>query len=134
MRRLQAAGLGGGKQIQTGQGGNDGSLGGVGKPGGKDGKKAAPMGNKKAALNNTTIIPKPQTNWARDSRLHDAVKEWDNLPAENQKSISKFAKQKGIPPFTFHKYVCNNRSKRRTLGKHAGKKSIVSKENAEFVA
>ena len=76
--------------------------------------------------------------------MKDAVEEWDSLPWDTKNVLKKphpsfglvsmtaFAKKKGIPHFTFHKYASN--TERREIGGKVGRKSIVREENSKFIA
>ena len=58
----------------------------------------------------------------------DRIKIFPNPPKKKG-----FAKSRGINPHSFQKYAHNDLSKRRTIGSKAGKPSIVTDGNAEFV-
>ena len=49
-------------------------------------------------------------------------------------SLLKFAHSKGISPYTFQNYVCKDEVKRRKVDVQAGRKSIVSANNTDFLA
>ena len=66
--------------------------------------------------------------------MGEAVGEWDRIKIlPNRPTKKAFAKSRGINPHSFQKYAHNDLSKRRTIGSKAGKPSIVTDDNAEFV-
>ena len=89
----------------------------------------------------------PRTDHSKNDKMRDGVelydkrmKEWElnkNDPvyrANNKKpSLRPFAKEYGLPIYTFPKYACTDVSKRRKIGEKPGSKSMVSDENAEFL-
>ena len=64
-----------------------------------------------------------------------AVAEWDSLQAagSNSTSMRQFATLKKIPHQTFQKYATADKSKRQKLGGQVGRRSLVTKSNAEFI-
>jgi hypothetical protein len=56
-----------------------------------------------------------------------------NNDAPNAPSKAAFARQKQVKPGTFYKYVQYDPDKRRKLGQHAGRPSLLSKCNSQFV-
>ena len=67
-----------------------------------------------------------RTDWstrANLKKMKEAVEEWDRIKDTVRAPPSKaaFAKLRGIPPYTFHKYAHNDVTKRRRLGSKLGR-------------
>ena len=78
--------------------------------------------------------PSTRTDWSKDSRMHDAVDEWDKIRlTANPPSRALFAKSKNIDVKTVGAYAHSDPKQRRALGSKMGKKSLVTAENAEFL-
>jgi hypothetical protein len=66
--------------------------------------------------------------------MANAVEEWFCIKdAPNAPSKAAFARQKQLKPDTFKKYVHDVPEKRQKLGRHAGRPSLLSKGNSQFL-
>jgi hypothetical protein len=92
-----------------------------------------------AAKTSTVAVSVPptknkRTNHAVNDAMAKAVEEWFRIKdAPNAPSKAAFARQKQVKPDTFYKYVQDDPDKRRKLGQHAGRPSLLSKCNSQFV-
>ena len=78
--------------------------------------------------------PTTRKNWSKDPALSEAVKMyWITRDQDKPPSQRDIARDFGIPPGTFGKYVNTNVSKRQELGSQTGPKRILSKDNSEFL-
>ena len=79
--------------------------------------------------------PTKRTNHAADeSNMVKAVNEWlfiKDMPYAPPKA--EFARTNQVNPSTFKKYVCNDPAMCHKLGGHAGRPSVVSEENSQFL-
>ena len=72
-------------------------------------------------------------------RLSKAIYDWDNDtgdkldPNGEPLSMRAFCIEVGIPKKTFEKYVCADVSKRRKLGRRAGRPALLSKESKDII-
>ena len=102
-------------------------------------QSAASVAAKIAAANGlpaaSTAKPKAKRKChGNDDKMGEAVGEWDRIKIlPNRPTKKAFAKSRGINPHSFQKYAHNDLSKRRTSGSKAGRPSIVTDGNAEFV-
>ena len=83
---------------------------------------------------------KTTTNYADPealARMTSAVQGWDALVESGLPHLKKtdFAKQRGIKPSTFRKYVCGQRGdpKRRKLGAASGKKTLLADDEMQLL-
>jgi hypothetical protein len=93
-----------------------------------------------AAKTSTVAVSVPPTknkcaNHAVNDAMAKAVEDWFRIKdAPNAPSKEAFARQKQVKPDTFCKYyVHNDPDKRRKLGRHAGRPSLLSECNSQFV-
>ena len=93
-----------------------------------------------AAKTSTVAVSVPptknkRTNHAVNDAMAKAVEDWFRIKdAPNAPSKEAFARQKQVKPDTFCKYyVHNDPDKRRKLGRHAGRPSLLSECNSQFV-
>jgi hypothetical protein len=106
-------------------------------------RKAPP----KAATTDTVPgekINKKRTNWSlaeNQSILKRAVNDWVkkegtalDTNGEPYARLTMYASVAGIPYSTLKKYVCEDESKRRTLGNSVGRKALFSKTDQDYIA
>ena len=75
-----------------------------------------------------------RTNHTVNDAMANAVEEWFRIKdAPNAPSKAAFARQKQLKPDTFKKYVHDDPDKRRKLGRHAGRPSLLSEGNSQFL-
>ena len=75
-----------------------------------------------------------RTNHTVNGAMANAVEEWFRIKdAPNVPSKAAFARQKQLKPNTFKKYVHDVPEKRRKLGRHAGRPSLLSESNSQFL-
>jgi hypothetical protein len=92
-----------------------------------------------AAKTSTVAVTVPptknkRTNHAVNDAMAKAVEEWFQIKdAHNAPLKAAFARQKQVKPDTFWKYVHDDPDKHRKLGHHAGRPSLLSKGNLQFV-
>ena len=81
-----------------------------------------------------------RTNWSHGEaleRLTKAVEDWDaksfsHLPEVPKMTLTRYADLVGIPYPTLAHYCCEDRGKRKQLGKSVGKPSLFSDEEKQF--
>ena len=86
---------------------------------------SAPPPTKNKRTNHTDTV---------NGAMVNAVEEWFRIKdAPNAPSKAAFARQKQLKPNTFKKYVHDVPEKRRKLGRHAGRPSLLSESNSQFL-
>lgn len=87
-------------------------------------------------------LKKTRINWSKGEaheRLVNAVSDWDNNTGDKMNDngeplpIAEFCFLVGIPRSTFEKYIRNNKSKRREIGKGAGRPALLPKDSVDII-
>jgi hypothetical protein len=102
----------------------------------KDTTSSTPVATKTSTV--AVSAPPPtknkRTNHTVNGAMANAVEEWFRIKDEpNAPSKAAFARQKQLKPNTFKKYVHDVPEKRQKLGRHAGRPSLLSESNSQFL-
>lgn len=90
----------------------------------------------------STKPPAKRTNWSTEENqkvLEAAVEEWDEKRGRyldgngEARQMKEFAATVGIPYHTFRKYACEDKSKRREIGKAVGRAPLIAGQQQKFL-